>query len=458
MNFRPTRRKTARPNRYRRLAARNTSLRDDEVMSVGDMPAWRSLLRFLVLGFLVVGSIYLSTVSLNLLVLGTDDVDFSKHTDTIMLIHWRPLPRRLSLLSVPRDTLIRMPKRGAMKINAVYAYGNALGSREYALAMTRASIETLLGLKVHYVIHIRYSNFIQLVDALGGVPLYVAKRMQYTDQAGGVNINLQPGYQLLDGRQSLNYVRFRQDREGDIGRIRRQQEFLQAFVNQLARFTKVLRTLGAFYTFLEQVETNLNYPTAIFLAMEVKSTARESWRRAILPGKAVYIKGRSYWEPDRVRLRKVIAALGRPPSKRPEKTGTPEPVFTEKKKKTVKRETVKAEPTVKPTPRRILTPLPGGKQPTVRVLNGCGVAGVAGRITKRLMDKRIRIQDDDTTNAPTFDYAHTIIKCRRGNVAWARYMATVLELSEERIQIVPKGVSYPTVTVVIGGDYRELMK
>ncbi len=457
MIFRSTRKRTARPNRYRRLAARSHSLRDDGVISGGDMPAWRSLLRFLVLGLLVVGSIYLSTVSLNLLVLGTDDVDYSKHTDTIMLIHWRPLPRRLSLLSVPRDTLIRMPKRGPMKINAVYAYGSALGSREYALAMTRASIETLLGLKVHYVIHIRYSNFIRLVDALGGVPLYVAKRMQYTDQAGGVNINLQPGYQLLDGRQSLNYVRFRMDREGDIGRIRRQQEFFQAFVGQMARFTKLPRTLGAFYTFFKQVETNLSFPTAIFLAMEVKNTARESWRRAILPGKAVYLNGRSFWEPDRVRLRRVVAALGRLPRQQNKDAGTPEPVVSGEKK-TSHRKPVKAEVTPKPTPRRVLAPLPSGKQPIVRILNGCGVPGVAGRGTKRLMNKRIRIQDEDTTNAPSFDYAYTIIKCKQGNLPWARRIAAVLELDEERIQVIPKKVSYPTVTVVIGGDYRELMK
>jgi len=462
-------RKVSRRNRYlsQRFSARDTgSSERDDFIAGSDLPAWRSLLRFFILGLMVIGAIYLSAVSVNILVLGTDDVDYSKHTDTIMLIHWRPLPRRLALLSIPRDTLIRMPKRGPMKINAVYAYGNALGSREYALAMTRASIETLLGLKIHYVIHVQYSDFIKLVDALGGVPLYVEKCMRYRDQAGSVNIDLEPGYQLLDGRQSLNYVRFRHDRDGDIGRIRRQQKFVKAFVSQLVRFSKFPRTASAFYTFLDQVETNLTLPVAIFLAVEIKSAARGSWRQAILPGKAVYIEGKSYWKPDLPRIRRVIAEMGKPPRKMDTKIKS-KPLADKmrntkaariSKTKIKAQAKRKAKPTPKPTPKKPLPPLPAGKQPVVRVLNGCGVSGVAGRITKRLMSKNIHIRSEDTTNAPSFDFAYTIIKSKSKNLPWARRIATILNLSEDRIQVIPKNINYPTVTIVIGDDYQELMR
>ncbi|MCK5242777.1 LCP family protein [bacterium] len=467
MFYKSNKKRPIRQNRYRlqRIGACN----QDDFMAKGDTPAWRSLLRFFVLGVMVIGAIYLSAVSMNILVLGTDDVDYSKHTDTIMLMHWQPLPSRLALLSIPRDTLIRMPKRGPLKINAVYAYGNALGSREYALAMTRASIETLLGVKVNYVIHVRYSNFITLVDALGGVPLYVEKRMRYTDQAGGLNIDLDPGYQLLDGRQALNYVRFRHDRDGDIGRIRRQQKFVKAFINQLVRFSKFPRTASAFYTFLKQVETNLNFPTAIFLAMEIKGAARGSWRQAILPGKGVYIKGKSYWKPDLPGIRKVIADLGKPPLKKIQTkttttTAKSETVgkISDSQAKAESKPAVAPKPTVKPkpkpTPKPQLRLLPKGKQPVVRVLNGCGVPGVAGRITKRLMSNNIQILEDNITNAPNFDFAYTIIKCKSNYLPWAKHVAAILELSEDRIQVVPKKINYPTVTIVIGGDYAELIK
>ncbi|MCD4812092.1 LCP family protein [bacterium] len=455
-------RKPVRKNRYQKqnLAARGRNHdADDDFMAVADIPAWRSLIRFAILGLMVAGAIYLTAISINVLILGTDDVDYAKHTDTIMLVHWRPLPRRLALLSVPRDTLIKMPKRGPMKINAVYAYGNALGTREYALAMTRAAIETLLGLKIHYVVHVRYSNFIHLVDAIGGIPLYVEKKMRYTDQAGGVNINLEPGYQLLDGRQCLNYVRFRHDREGDIGRIRRQQKFVKAFVSQLVRFTKVPRTINAFVAFFKQVETNMSMPAALFLAVEIKGIAQGSWRQAILPGEGVYIKGKSFWKPDLPRLRKVVADLGKPPRKITQAVKS-----NKKNKKQPVDETVvivlepTPKPTLKPTPEKVLGPLPRGKQPLIRVLNGCGVPGVAGRITQRLMESNIQVKEENTTNAPSFDFPYTIIKSKPNHLPWAERIATILGLDEGRVQVIPKNVNYPTVTIVIGGDYQELIK
>lgn len=460
----PTRRVAGEHKQKMGTKSKKQNVREREVFRPGeDLPAWRSLVRFAVLGMLIIGSIYLSVVTMNILVLGTDDVDYSKHTDTIMLVHWRPLPRRLALLSVPRDTLITLPKRGPMKINAVYAYGNAIGSRDYALAMTRATIENLLGLKVHYTVHIKYSSFIKLVDAIGGVPMYVSKRMKYTDHAGGVNIDLEPGYQLLDGRQSLNYVRFRHDRDGDIGRIRRQQAFVKAFVTQLARFSRLPKTTAAFFTFLKEVETNLTVPAALFLALEVKSIAKGSWRQAILPGKGVYIKGISYWKTDPEDVRKVVAALGRPPRVRSKKKVEPvsadtKPVAQATQKKPVR---VAPRPTAVPTkvpvrqPRKVA--LPAGRQPIIRVLNGCGVGGVASKIAAKVRSINVTIKEADITNAPSFDYTYTIIKSNPKNLPWARRIATILGLDEDRIQQIPKSVSYPSVTVVIGKDYNTIL-
>ncbi len=455
--LRKNKRYSNRRNRFQRTSKlRSLFFKEREALPAGDLPAGRSLLRFLVLGLLVFGAIYLYAISLNVLVLGTDDVDYSKHTDTIMLIHWRPLPRRLALLSVPRDTLIRLPKRGPMKINAVYAYGNALGSRDYAMAMTRASIENLLGLKIHYVVHLRYSGFVKLVDALGGVPLYIIKRMCYRDQAGGVNIDLEPGYQLLDGRQSLNYVRFRHDRDGDIGRIRRQQKFLQAFMMQIMRFSRLPRTCRAFYSFIHEVETELPLPAAIFLAMEIRGVAGRSWRQAILPGRAVYIQGKSYWQPDAPGVRKVVDDLGRPPGKKTRPaTGSQKESRAEVK---AQEEEKKPAIRVKPESPAAPVPLPGGQQPVIRILNGCGVSGVAGRLAEKLKKQKLRIPEANITNAPSFDYAYTIIKTNAKNLAWARSMAAILGLDEGRIHKISGKISYPTLTLVIGEDYGDLLE
>ncbi|NTV53702.1 MAG: LCP family protein, partial [Candidatus Firestonebacteria bacterium] len=284
---------------------------------------WRFWARMAFVGLLAAGAVYLSAAAVNILVLGTDDVEYAQHTDTILLLHWRPLPPRLSLLSVPRDTQVLLPKRGLLKVNAVYAYGNVLNGQAYALAMTRSTLENLLGVKINYVIHVRYSSFISLVDAMGGVPLYVPKRMQYLDQAGGVNIDLAPGYQLLDGRQSLNYVRFRSDEDGDQGRMRRQQEFVKAFTLQVMGFTQLPRTLRAFYLFMQQMETDLDMATAFFLALEMKSVTGTSWRQTILPGQTVYVQGLAYWQTDPRSVRETMQALGHAP--RPQALPAPAP-------------------------------------------------------------------------------------------------------------------------------------
>lgn len=458
----------------------------------GNAPAGRPYsgrvwLRLGLLGLAAAGAVYLSLISINILVVGTDDVDYSQRTDTLILLHWRPLPRRLAILSVPRDTLVSLPKRGPLKINAVYAYSKALNGPAYALAMTRACIENLLGVRIHSLIHIRYSGFITLVDAVGGVPVYVSKRMQYTDRAGGLYIDLQPGYQLLDGRRALDYVRFRHDEEGDLGRIRRQQEFIKAFVSQLAGVARLPRTLRAFYTFLHQVETDLAVPSALFLAMEFKGVIGRNWRRAILPGQAVFIEGRSYWRTDPADVRRFMAELGRPAQSRtapPAATqsaaaaaslpAAPVAANTPQTKGAVRTESAVASPGPDRVPRSLLEPvptvagrsirrvsipavvkLPAGSQPAVRVLNGCGVDGICKRVADRLTGQRIRVRPGDITNAPNFEYASTLIKTNAKNLPWAHGIAKMLGLEDTHVQLVPARVKYPTVTVVVGQDYRE---
>jgi len=455
----------------------------------------RIWLRLGLLGLLGVGAIYLCLVSVNVLVLGTDDVDYSQRTDTLILLHWQPLPRRMAVLSIPRDTLIQLPKRGPLKINAVYAYGKALNGPAYALAMTRASIENLLGARIHHLVHIRYSDFIALVDAVGGVPVYIPKRMRYTDQAGGLYIDLEPGYQLLDGRQALDYVRFRHDEEGDLGRIRRQQEFLKAFVAQMAGFSRLPRTFRAFQAFLHQVETDITLPSALFLAIEAKGIVGLNWRQAILPGQPVYLEGKSYWQTEPAAIRRMMAELGRPakvrrtpamkvvstsvavaPTPAPAaeaeaaESGTSDlmPVSTLAATRVSAREKpvapnpaknrAKAVSTSDAAEPRAAVKLPGGPQPVVRILNGCGVSGVCKRAAEPLTRRGVRILAKDITNAPNFNFTVTCIKTNPKHAPWARSLASILGLREDRIQVIPAKTAYPTVTVVVGQDYLEWLR
>jgi len=68
---------------------------------------------------------------------------------------------------------------------------------------------------------------------LGGVDIYVEKRLQYADRAAGLYIDIPKGLQHMDGETALKFVRFRHDALGDIGRIKRQQQFMNALLQKI---------------------------------------------------------------------------------------------------------------------------------------------------------------------------------------------------------------------------------
>ena len=76
-------------------------------------------------------------------------------------------------------------------------------------------------------------HLVREVDALGGVPVYIEKNMQYRDKTAGLNINLTKGLQVLDGEHAESYIRYRHDGLGDIGRTSRQQWFLRGVLERL---------------------------------------------------------------------------------------------------------------------------------------------------------------------------------------------------------------------------------
>lgn len=190
---------------------------------------------------------------LNLMILGTDDdrvpIGFDgKHmidkvvkrgarADMIMVAHLDFDENRISGLSIPRDTGIRIPelKPGILKINGYYNVAPEGQGKEY---MKQAVEKLLPGLKIDRTIALDYDAFQNLVDTVGGVPVVVpkgprGKGLHYDDFAGDLHINLNPGPQTLTGKDAMGYVRFRHDAESDYGRQQRQKEFLTSFKSRI---------------------------------------------------------------------------------------------------------------------------------------------------------------------------------------------------------------------------------
>jgi len=144
---------------------------------------------------------------INVLLLGSDDLDNIGRSDTIMVLSLNPRLKHVAVLSIPRDSRVEVPGHGLDKINSAYAYGG--------VELAQKTVEQFLGVHIDYYAQVDFNAFVEAVDELGGVDIDVpdpfgtgkgmVKHTYYE------SINLKPGYQHLDGKQALQFARYRDD-------------------------------------------------------------------------------------------------------------------------------------------------------------------------------------------------------------------------------------------------------
>jgi polyisoprenyl-teichoic acid--peptidoglycan teichoic acid transferase len=179
-------------------------------------------------------------------------------TDTILLLRIDPVTYRVNALSLPRDSFVNVPGYGYQKINAAHVFGG--------IALTERTIEELTGKHIDHYLELNPYGVIRLIDLLGGIKIYVEKDMYYVDNAQHLNINLKQGWQKLSGLQAQDYLRFRHDAAGDLGRIERQQKLLRALLLTLARPANIIKAPVALRIALESIKTDLSFANIIRLA------------------------------------------------------------------------------------------------------------------------------------------------------------------------------------------------
>src|SRR5439155_16504002 len=132
----------------------------------------------------------------------------------------------------------------------------------------------------------------------GPVEVLVEKSMKYRDRAGHLDVDLKPGLQVLDPVQAEEYVRFRHDAMGDIGRIERQQWFLRQVAHKMKE-PQVLLKLPQLVSFVhDYVETDLSVEDMARLFSFLKDFDPKQVETAMLPGTPATIGGCSYWLHD----------------------------------------------------------------------------------------------------------------------------------------------------------------
>ncbi|MGH2404029.1 MAG: LCP family protein [bacterium] len=217
--------------------------------------------------------------------------------DSLLLLSFDPDRRRISVLSIPRDTRAQIPGYGQTKINASYAYG---GPR-----LTIKTVERLLGVTVNHYVKLGAESFSQLIDAVGGIEIDVEKDMKYTDSWAGFSVNLKKGRQHLNGQQATGYIRFRHDALGDIGRVERQHKVLMTLVRKLRQPSTVLAGPRLLRAFAENTQTNLTPVELATLGVFALRTEENPLRIETLPGGFAP----EYWDPDMPKVRALVADM-----------------------------------------------------------------------------------------------------------------------------------------------------
>ena len=226
---------------------------------------------------------------------------FKGLSDTMLLARFDPISKKLSLLSIPRDTQTRINYE-LKKINEANYYGGP------ALAAEVVS-ELLDGVPVDRYLRVNVQGVEKVIDALGGVNVYVPKDLKYTDHSQHLYIDLKQGEQHLDGQKAVSFLRFRYDRYGDIGRVQRQQMFIRALVEQALKPQTLLKMPEILSIISAYIDTNLTVEELVALSGFAAQTKRSDVQMLMLPGRFSG-DGKheiSYWLPNSYQIQDMAA-------------------------------------------------------------------------------------------------------------------------------------------------------
>lgn len=203
----------------------------------------------------------------NILLIGIDSSDVtyevdenSKRADTIMLLSIDPKFDRVRLLSIPRDTYYKLKGYDNYRMNAAYSRGG--------IDLQVSSVEDFMGVKIDHYVTVNYEAVEELVDAIGGVEVYTPE-YKYTDPSTvpPLEINFEEGLHLLDGKDSVKYLRMRKNyKNQDLDRIKAQQDFIMKIFDKMKSPKMLLKLPRLVSIANKHIETDMNYGQLSYLA------------------------------------------------------------------------------------------------------------------------------------------------------------------------------------------------
>ena len=221
----------------------------------------------------------------DIVVAGTDEEGY--RTDLILLLRYNMSTNCVNVLQIPRDTRIENTSRHDNKINSAYS----MPEKEQALS---DEIELITGIRPEKYVIVSFRAFRELIDAIGGVEVNVPMRMYYTDPVQNLTIDLYPGKQVLNGRQSEMFMRFRYNNDGtgypngDIDRIQAQKKFYEAALNKVLSGSTILKVPKIMGIINKNVRTDFTGEDIMKYIGKIPSFKMENIKIFTLPGEGAY--------------------------------------------------------------------------------------------------------------------------------------------------------------------------
>ncbi|MBQ7543414.1 MAG: LCP family protein [Synergistaceae bacterium] len=374
--------------------------------------------------------------TVNVLVVGLDNVEGGSRTDAIALAIFDAQNPGLRIASIPRDSRVYIPSRGWDKINHAYVYGG--------IRLLRETLVNLTGMPIDYFVKISYKSFPRIVDILGGIDIYVDKRMVYNDYSGKLFINIPAGQQHMNGKTALGYVRFRHDPLGDIGRVRRQQKFIDIMMKKIKTPTIITKLPAILNEVMDAIDTDLAPLEALKLLQFANSLPPDRIKMFMAPGKTGFSKNVSYWILDNNAFSLQLAAK-LPPADDTLLEST-ESINLDEREASDSSSGFDNEKIAELRDQIM----------SIRILNGDGEKGIGKRAAQ--IFQRIGIEVPYTGNARHYDYkASSIIYPPNGDETVrqsAMALAELCGITNERL--VQEDRRATSLTLILGHDKEQL--
>jgi LCP family protein required for cell wall assembly len=359
-------------------------------------------------------------------------------SDTLMLVHIDPVQKRVGILSIPRDMYVVIP---GFSQNQRINTANYLGDlNDYpgggGPALAAETIRQTFGIRIDNYVRINFDVFTTLVDTLApnGIevcPTEVIDDPKYPDEGFGIRaIRFEPGCQRLDAERLLQYARTRATQGGDFDRARRQQEVLKAAQAEFLSLGGITNFVGQIPTvygaLANSIKTDLTLDELIGLARLAGDIPRDSITTGVIDNRYVTFAqdptGADVLIPNIGAVRGLIQELFNP---QPPKT--------------------LAE----------LRTLAEQEGSTIAVYNGTSIGGLASQTRDWLASQQVQIAS--VGNLPVPDEGVTRVRDYTGKRWTARYLAALLNVPEDRIEVGTDGLVSQDVLVIVGADVQPLL-